>query len=316
MEGSPALDTNPLAAIHPSVEEKANIMTLKELNAFRETYSFPSRMRASYISRRGTRRLCSEDTPAMSRGGRVSSSLFRATNGSFLKDHLGRAPQEFRRHRGFQIDREDRALLSTSAIGIEVIPQLFISPGSMASGTTDEGRPGGEVPSSSGDVELRRILPHIPDQTLLRWSGRKVLDPILNHFMNASSSSSNPTLESYSDLSLPVELKSDEAWKVSECKFGDSYSRQRVVIGEKRSRESLASSPSKKGKVDDGSKGKGVDREPKGKKKATSLSKALTTPATASSHPGKGTSANLSTVLGPTASILGSLSMAEKLLRG
>ncbi|GFY91070.1 hypothetical protein Acr_07g0012660 [Actinidia rufa] len=59
------------------------------------------------------------------------------------------------------------------------------------------------------------------------------------------------------------------------------------------SRESLASSPSKKGKVDDGSKGKGVDREPKGKKKATSLSKALTTPATASSHPGKGAGAPL-----------------------
>ena len=45
MEGSPALETNPLAAIHPSVEEKTNIMTLEELNALKETYFFPSRVR-------------------------------------------------------------------------------------------------------------------------------------------------------------------------------------------------------------------------------------------------------------------------------
>ncbi|XP_057489435.1 uncharacterized protein LOC130775314 [Actinidia eriantha] len=62
-----------------------------------------------------------------------------------------------------------------------------------------------------------------------------------------------------------------------------------VVIGEKRAEES---------------------------KKANSSSKAPATPATASSRPGEGTSANLSTVLGPTASILGSPSVAEKLLWG
>ena len=89
-----------------------------------------------------------------------------------------------------------------------------------------------------------------------------------------------------------------------------------VVIGEKCIRESLASLPSKKGKVDDGSKGKGIDREPEGNNKATSSSKAPTTLATVSSLPGEGTSANLGIVLGPTASILGSPSVAEKLLRG
>ena len=90
-----------------------------------------------------------------------------------------------------------------------------------------------------------------------------------------------------------------------------------VVIGEKRARESITSSPNKKGKADDGSKGKGVDSSgPDGRKKATSSSKTPTTPAAASPRPGEGSSANLGTVLGPTASILGSPSVAEKLLRG
>ncbi|GFY81287.1 hypothetical protein Acr_01g0010960 [Actinidia rufa] len=40
MEGSP--EESPLIAVHPSVEEKTNIMTLEELNALRDTYSFPS----------------------------------------------------------------------------------------------------------------------------------------------------------------------------------------------------------------------------------------------------------------------------------
>ena len=44
VEGSP--EENPLIAIHPSVEEKTNIMTIEELNALRETYSFPPEVRA------------------------------------------------------------------------------------------------------------------------------------------------------------------------------------------------------------------------------------------------------------------------------
>ncbi|GFY81103.1 hypothetical protein Acr_01g0009120 [Actinidia rufa] len=40
MEGSPK--ESPLIAVHPSVEEKTNIMTLEELNALRDAYSFPS----------------------------------------------------------------------------------------------------------------------------------------------------------------------------------------------------------------------------------------------------------------------------------
>ncbi|GFZ19865.1 hypothetical protein Acr_28g0005700 [Actinidia rufa] len=177
-------------------------------------------------------------------------------------------------------------------------------------------------------TELRRLLPHIPDLTLLRWTGGKVLDPILDHYLNIPSS--NPSSESCSDSSLPVELESDAMSKrVSFKKIGEKLGKaasassrglpfrpRGVIIGEKRPGESITSSPSKKGKVDDGSKGKGVVIGPEGKKKKTSSGKALTPPSTASPRPGEGSSANLGTVLGPTASMLGSPSVAEKLLQG
>ena len=56
--------------------------------------------------------------------------------------------------------------------------------------------------------ELRRIVPHIPDLTLLRWSGGKIRDPILE-FCSALGSSSDSTSESWSDSELSPELKSD-----------------------------------------------------------------------------------------------------------
>ena len=40
MEETPILEVAPLVAIHPSMEKKTNIMTPKELNLLRETYSF------------------------------------------------------------------------------------------------------------------------------------------------------------------------------------------------------------------------------------------------------------------------------------
>ncbi|GFS29095.1 hypothetical protein Acr_00g0005340 [Actinidia rufa] len=236
--------------------------------------------------------------------------------------------------------------------------RVFVSPGSRASRTAGDNLPSGDTTSSSSDVgesqnpheqarrespsrddsikclgsirtELRRMLPHIPDLTLLRWSRGKVLDPILDRFMNAPSSSSNPSSESCSDSSLPVELESDAMSKrISFKKIGKKLGKSAnvssgtpvpakgVVIGEKLAGESITSSPSKTGKADDSSKEKGVDSGPEGKKKATSSSKVLATLAAASSRPGEGTSANLGTVLGPTASILGSPSVVEKLLRG
>ncbi|GFZ15755.1 hypothetical protein Acr_25g0001640 [Actinidia rufa] len=234
--------------------------------------------------------------------------------------------------------------------------RVFVSPGSRASRTAGDNLPSGEAPSSSSDVgesqnpheqvrrespsrddsieclgsfkiELRSLLPHIPDLTLLRWTGKKVLDPILDHYLNVPSS--NPSSESCSDSSLPVELESDAMSKrVSFKKIGEKLGKMAgassgtpapakgVVIGEKRAGESIMSSPSKKGKADDGSKGKGVESGSEGKKKATSLNKASAAPPAAPSRPGEGTSAHLGTVPGPSISILGSPSVAERLLRG
>ncbi|GFZ12708.1 hypothetical protein Acr_23g0010930 [Actinidia rufa] len=180
--------------------------------------------------------------------------------------------------------------------------RVFVSPGSRASRTAGDNLPSREAPSSSSDVG---------------WAGGKVLDPILDHFLNAPSS--NPSSESCSNSSLPIELESDdwrEAREDGGCELGDSRSGEGVVIGEKRAGESITSSPSKKGKADDGSKGKGVDSGPEGKKKATSSSKASAAPTVAAARPREGTSAHLGIVLGPPPSILGSPSVAERLLRG
>ncbi|GFS32824.1 hypothetical protein Acr_00g0024890 [Actinidia rufa] len=234
--------------------------------------------------------------------------------------------------------------------------RVFVPPGSRASRTAGDNLPSGEAPSSSSNVgesqnpyeqarrespsrddsieclgsfrtELRKLLPHIPDLTLLRWTGGMVLDPILDHYLNVPSS--NPSSESCSDSSLPVELELDAMSKrVSFKKIGEKLGKtagvslgtpapaKGVVIGEKRAGESITSSPSKKGKADDGSKVKGVESGSEGKKKATSSNKASAAPPAAPSCPGEGTLAHLGTVPGPSPSILGSPSVAERLLRG
>ncbi|GFY91030.1 hypothetical protein Acr_07g0012260 [Actinidia rufa] len=176
-------------------------------------------------------------------------------------------------------------------------------------------------------TELRKLLPHIPDLTLLRWTGGKVLDPILGNYLNVPST--NPSSESCSDSSQPVELESDAMSKrVSFKNIGEKLRKAAgassgtpapangVVIGEKRARESITSSPSKKAKADDGSKGKGVDIGPEGKKKASSSSKTSAAPTVVPSHPKEGTSAYLGAILGSAPSILGSPSVSERLLRG
>ncbi|GFS45974.1 hypothetical protein Acr_00g0099280 [Actinidia rufa] len=166
--------------------------------------------------------------------------------------------------------------------------RVFVSPSSRASRMAGDNLPSGEAPTSSSDVELRRLLPHIPDLTLLSYVEEGQLQKDWREAWEGAASAS---------LGAPVTAKG-------------------VIIGEKRPGESITSSPSKKGKVDDCSKGKGVVIGPEGKKKATSFGKAPTPPATASPHLGEGSSANIGTVLGPTASMLGIPSVAEKLLRG
>ena len=85
-----------------------------------------------------------------------------------------------------------------------------------------------------------------------------------------------------------------------------------VVIGEKRPMEEPPTSPSKKAKSGDDSKGKGQAPTPEPKKKSGPAGH----PGATSSRPGEGSSPSLGTALGPRASILGSPSVAEKILRG
>ncbi|GFY87621.1 hypothetical protein Acr_05g0012600 [Actinidia rufa] len=359
MEGSP--EANPLIAIHPSVEKKTNIMTLEELNALRNTYSFPLGVRirlpdegetitftrpgeVAFYEAAFSAGLCFPFTPPLSwlyfkarnkkvlLGGYPSNvkgwkSKFFFVSGDEWEIPEGtsqegapRVPRTWGipdkhynnppRLYGDELKVFEEIFWSVEKSGRFSVPVLldsksyrrvFVSLGSRAFRMIGDNLPSGDAPSSSSDVELSRLLPHIPDLTLLRWSGGKVLDPILDCFMNALSSSSNPSSESCSDSSLPVELESDAMSKrISFKKIGEKIGKsvgvslgtlvpeKGVVIGEKWARESITSSPSKKGKADDGSKGKGVDSGPEGKKKATSSSKAPATPTAASSRPREG----------------------------
>ncbi|GFY93766.1 cytochrome P450, family 81, subfamily H, polypeptide 1 [Actinidia rufa] len=371
MEGSPSLETNPLVAIHSSVEEKNNIMTLEEPNSLRESYSFPPGVQARLpeegetivSARQGEVAFYEATFPA---GLRFSihptiRNLFSLNSNPkpdqgwlyfkarYKKTLLGGYPSNVKgwkskfffvsgdewefpegspregaprvpRTRGvlalqqpssairrqaksfrgdLQVGGEDGAFFRASAPGLEVISLSFYFSG--VHGVEDCGR--GTSRRWSAELvgqhrtELRKIFPHIPDLTLLRWSGKKVLDLILNRYMNAPSSGSDPTSKSCSDSSLSIELESDAMSKrisfkkldekLKKSKNGSSGTHapaKRVVIGEKRTGEGLANSPSKKGKVDDVRRGKGLIASPK----ATSSSNASTTPTTTSSRPEEG----------------------------
>ncbi|GFZ08215.1 hypothetical protein Acr_20g0000230 [Actinidia rufa] len=426
MEGSPEEST--LVAVHPSVEEKTNIMTLEELDALRDTYSFSSgvqirlpdegetitstrpgelipnawrsiacsmalwRVYKYSISLYEFRNLFSLNCnpkpdqgwlyfkarnkkvilggyPCNVKGWKNKFFFVSSDEWKILRERLGWCPKNKHCNNPPQLYGDEpkifeeifRSVEESGRFSVPVLldsksfRRVFVSPGSRRR-TAGDNLSSKEAPSSSSDVgesqnpheqarrespsrddsieclgsfrtELRRLLPHIPDLTLLRWTGGKVLDPTLDRFLNAPSS--NPSSESCSDSSLPVELKSDAMSKrVSFKKIGEKLgksagassgtpvSAKGVVIGEKRAGESITSSPNKRGKADDGSKGKGVDIGLEGKKKATSSSKASAAPTVIPSPPGEGTLAHLSAVPGPTPFILGSPSVAEELLWG
>ncbi|GFY84076.1 hypothetical protein Acr_03g0008500 [Actinidia rufa] len=56
---------------------------------------------------------------------------------------------------------------------------------------------------------IRRVLPGIPDKTLLRWLGGKVKDSFMNLLFGKFGSSSDSGLDFISDFELPPELRSD-----------------------------------------------------------------------------------------------------------
>ncbi|GFZ14318.1 hypothetical protein Acr_24g0005080 [Actinidia rufa] len=408
MEGSP--EESPLIAIHPSVEEKTNIMTLEELNALRDTYSFPSGVQIRLPDEGETITSTRPGEPnsfptlgealfALWRCGeyiKYSISLsefrnlfslnsnpkpdqgwlyFKARNKKVL---LGGYPSNVKgwKSKFFFVSGDEWEIPEgTSRKGAPRVPRtwgipnnhcnnpprlygdepkvfeeifwsveqssldaspcpcywirnhfcrVFVSLGSRASRTAGDNLPSREAPSSSSDMgesqnpheQARRESPSRDDSYECLGSIRTELR------------SSNPSSESCSDSSLPVELESDAMSKrvsfkkISEklgksagASSGSPIPAKGVVIGEKRAGESITSSPSKKGKADDGLKGKGVESGLDDKKKATSSSKASAAPTAAPSRPGEGTSAHLGIVPGPP-SILGSPSVAERLLWG
>ncbi|GFZ09245.1 hypothetical protein Acr_20g0010530 [Actinidia rufa] len=178
--------------------------------------------------------------------------------------------------------------------------RVFVSPGSRASRTAGDNLLSGDTPSSSSDDGTEEDVTSYPRLDPFEVIGGKGSGSYTRPFYECS----ELELESLIGILFGFELTpmskrisfkkiGEKLGKSEDVSLGTPVSAKGVVIGEKRVRESITSSPSKKGKADDGSKGKGVDSGPEGKKKATSSSKAPATLTAASSRPGEGTSANL-----------------------
>ncbi|GFY97531.1 hypothetical protein Acr_12g0000720 [Actinidia rufa] len=251
MEGS--LEASPLIAIHPLVEEKTNIMTLEELNALRDTYSFLPRVRI---------RLPNEgETITSTHPGEVA--FYEAAFPAGLRFSLHPT--------------------------IRLILQFYnICPAQL-------------VPNAWRSIACSMALWWVYKYTVS-----------LSEFRNLFSLNSNPKLDQgwlYFKVrkkkvllgGYPSNVKGASRTAGNNLPNGDAPSSSSTVAMSKRI--SFKKIGEKLGKST-------------GKKKVTSSSKAPTTPTVASSRPGEGTSANLGTVLGPTASILGSPSVAERLLQG
>ncbi|GFY80874.1 hypothetical protein Acr_01g0006830 [Actinidia rufa] len=163
-----------------------------------------------------------------------------------------------------------------------------------------EGDIGGRAVASAGNTriigkEMTRILPHVPDLTLLRWLGGKVRDPSLGPAPNNSSSS------------FDFRIKLSHLTKVVAEKNATSSSKG-VMIFE------ASETASKKRALDDGSKGKQV----------APLSEAKKIKACSGTHmvlawppiPGEGSATKSvpGEAIGPHASVMSSTATAEKLL--
>ncbi|GFZ14443.1 hypothetical protein Acr_24g0006330 [Actinidia rufa] len=325
MEGSP--EESPLIVVHPSVEEKTNIMTLDELNALRDTYSFPSGVQVRLpdegeiitSTRPGEVAFYEAAFPAGLRFPihptiRYSISLSEFRN-LFSLNSNPKPDQDWLYFKA----RNKKVLLGGYPSNVNGWKSKFffvfgdeweISEGTSRKGAARVPRTWG-IPGHQGRraIICRAEKRRAPRMT---WVSPKIPINKLN------------------EKALPETIQLTMSKRVSFKKIGEKLGKtvgassgtpapaKGVVIGEKRVGESITSSPSKKGKADDGSKGKGVDIGPEGKKKASSLSKASAAPTVVPSHPGEGTSAHLGAISGPgpTPSILGSPSVAERLLRG
>ncbi|GFZ18270.1 hypothetical protein Acr_27g0000090 [Actinidia rufa] len=257
MEGSPKPEVDPLVAIHPSVEEKNNIMTVEKLDLLRESYSIPLNVQI---------RLPEEGATIVS--ARLGEARYKETL-------LGGYPSIVKS----SVESQGRYTVPV-LLDSKSFCRVFVSPGSMASGTLGEERPKDRATSLSGDA------------------GEKVHDPILDPFLNALSLGSDSTSEFYSDSGLPPEFKLD----------GE-------VIGKMRPRDDPSRSTNKKSKAASSPNVKEATIAPEPEKKMTRPGDVIGLKAV-SLKPTKGSLPSLGTVLGPMASILGNPSIVGKILRG
>ncbi|GFY96533.1 hypothetical protein Acr_11g0008390 [Actinidia rufa] len=177
--------------------------------------------------------------------------------------------------------------------------RVFASPGSRASRTASNHPPSGEAVSSSSDVGESRN----PHEQARRESPSRD-DSIVCLGPSDRMRSSNPSSESCSDSSQPVELESDAMSKrVSFKKIGEK-------LGKAAGASSGTPAPAKGVVI-----GKGVDIGLRAKKKASSSSKTSAAHCRSFTPRGRdlGSSQRCS---GSAPSILGSPSVAERLLRG
>ncbi|GFY88797.1 hypothetical protein Acr_06g0007370 [Actinidia rufa] len=396
-----------LVAIHPSVEEKTNIMTLEELNALRDIYSFPSGVQirlpeegetitstspgevafyeaafpaglrfpvhntirlilqfynicpAQLVPNAWRSIACSM---ALWRAYRYSISLsefrnlfslnsnpkpdqgwlyFKARNKKvllggypsnvkgwkskffFVSGDEWEIPEEKSRKGasrvprtwGFQVDKHcnnpPRLLDDEMKVFEEIFP--VGRRGRRAAGNHP---PSGEAVSSSSDVgesrnpheQVRRESPSRDDSIVCFRVLQNRTEEVVTSYPRPDSFK----VDGGKAMSKRVSFKKigEKLGKAAGASSGTPAPAKGVVIGEKRAGESITSSPNKKAKDDDGSKGKGVNIGPEGKKKASSSSKTSAAPTVVPSRPGEGTSAHLGTVRAPRL-----LSWAARLLQ-
>ncbi|GFS31526.1 hypothetical protein Acr_00g0017870 [Actinidia rufa] len=377
MEGSP--EESPLIAIHPSIEEKTNIMTLEELNALRDTYSFPSGVQirlpdegetitstypgeVAFYEAAFPVGLCFPLNPtirlilqfyhicpaqlvpnawrsiacfmALWRVYKYTISLSEFRN-LFSLNSNPKPDQDWLYFKA----RNKKVLLGGYPSNVKGWKSKFFFVSSdeweIPKGTSREGAP--RVPRTWGIPNK-----HCNNPPRFMATNRKFLKRFFGRSRSRGASpypcfwTQNRTAEYLSLLVLwrrgrraiifraekhrtpramwvspkipmnklgekvllemiqlimskRVSFKkiSEKLEKTAGASSGTPVPTKGVVIGEKRAGESITSSPSKKGKADDGSKGKGVDSGPEGKKKATPSSKASATPTAASSRPGE-----------------------------
>ncbi|GFZ13672.1 hypothetical protein Acr_23g0020570 [Actinidia rufa] len=320
MEGSPE---SPLVAIHPSMEEKTNIMTLKELNALRDTYSFPSGVQIRLPDK--------GETITSTRPGEVA--FYEAAFPAGLRKKQESSAQEDT----LTTLRGGRSKFFFVSGDEWEIPEGVSQKGRRKSSedvgdsrtlrTAGDNRPSREAPSSSSDVGESKIpMIKLGEKALPETiqSRGKVLDPILDRSSNDPSS--NSLSESCSDSSLSLCRKRVSFKKIGEklgkttgTSSGTPVPAKGVVIGDKRPGRERASParPLRRGRLMTARRKKGSASPLEAKKKTTSSSKAPNhSSCRFSSSWGRFLSQSWHCPGGPTTSMLGSPSVAEKLLCG